>query len=361
MIIASAPGRVDLFNTHQDYKGLPVVPAAINLRTQVEGELRMGDLIKVTSVNMGEEVELRVTDELKVGSWSSYVLAALKALTRRGYYIGGAELTIRSNVPIGSGLASSAALLVAVINWFNKAYGLGLSRRDLAELAYEAEHDIMGVPCGRLDQYSSSYGGLIILETRPPYRVEELGVKELDFVVVDSGVRHSTMNVHTVRQRELREALNMLKEAMPREYWAELSKPLDEINWDLLTTVAKDYLSTLDDTHRRRLEFTILMNESTRRAVAELRKGNPDKATLGKIMNEQHELLRDLYEVSIPELEEIKRVLDSNGALGSKISGAGMGGSMVALVNSREDARRILDAIKGRWRAWVVSIDQGAS
>jgi len=361
MIVSSAPGRVDLFNTHQDYKGLPVIPAAVDLRTYVEGELRMGNVVKVRSVNMGEEVELRVDDKLSVGSWSSYVLAALKVLSMHGYYIGGAELTIRSDVPIGSGLASSAALLVAVVNWFNKAYGLGLSRRDIAEFAYEAEHNVMGIPCGRLDQYSSSYGGLIILETRPPYRVEELGVKGLDFIVVDSGVRHSTMNVHTVRQRELREALSMLRESMPREYWGELSKPLDEVNWDLIANATKDYLSTLDDTHRKRLEFTILMNESTKRAIAELRKGEPDRRVLGEIMNEQHRLLRDLYEVSIPELEEIKRHLDSNGALGSKISGAGMGGSMVALAESREDAKRIVESIKGRWRAWVVSIDQGVS
>lgn len=361
MIVSSAPGRVDLFNTHQDYKGLPVIPAAVDLRTIVEGELKMGDVIKVKSINMNEEVELRMSDELRIGHWSSYVLAALKALSMHGYFIGGAELTIRSNVPVASGLASSAALLVSVVNWFNKAYGLGLSKRDIAEFAYEAEHNIMGIPCGRLDQYSSSYGGLIILETRAPYRVEELGVKDLDFIVVDSGIRHSTMNVHTVRQRELREALSALKESIPRSQWDKLNKPLDEVDWDWLASVAKDYLSTLSDVHRKRLEFTILMNESTKKAIAELRKSKPDKRVLGEVMNEQHRLLKDLYEVSIPELEEIKRTLDANGALGSKISGAGMGGSIVALAEDRKEAERILDSIKSRWRGWVVSIDQGVS
>ena len=360
VVSSSAPGRVDLFNTHQDYKGLPVVPAAVNLRTVTEGSPG-GWPLKVKSINMGEEVEVRPDDEVDVNRWEGYVIAALKALKRHGYNIGGGSIVVRSNVPIASGLASSAALLVSVINWFNKAYGLGLGKRELAELAYEAEHDIMGIPCGRLDQYSSAYGGLIVLEPKPPYNVEELGLKKLDFIVVDSGVRHRTLNVHSVRQRELREALNMLKEAMPKEYWPMLDAPLDQVDWVKLSNLAKPYLETLDNLHRKRLEFTFKMNESTMEAIAELRKDNPDKVKLGRIMNIQHELLRDLYEVSIPELEEIKRTLDEAGALGAKISGAGLGGSIVALVKDAEEARQIVDRhIKDRWSSWIVSIDVGA-
>lgn len=168
------------------------------------------------------------------------------------------------------------------------------------------------------------------------------------------------MNVHSVRQRELREALLILKEVVPREYWGRIDRPLDEVDWQWLSLEGRSYLTTLDDLHRKRLEFTILMNESTKKAIEELRKDKPNKRVLGEIMNEQHRLLRDLYEVSIPELEEIKRFLDSSGALGSKISGAGMGGAIVALVENSEQARSIAELAGGRWRAFAVTIGPGA-
>ncbi|MGC8597767.1 MAG: galactokinase family protein [Thermocladium sp.] len=348
-----APGRVDLFNTHQDYKGLPVVPAAINLRTEVEGRESSG-CVKVESVDLGEQDEVDADSEF-TGRWSDYVIAALRAMRRRGMRTSGAEITIRSGIPMGAGLGSSSALLVAIIKWFDALLGTGLTRRELAELAYEAENLELGIPCGRLDQYASAFGGLIVLETRPPYPVEELGVKDLSFAVVDSGVKHRTSNVHAERQRELREALRALGEAMGRN----LDSPLDQVDWDWIGREAIAYLGSLSYVQRRRIEFTIKMNQSTKAVLAELRKPRPSARVVGKVMNEQHEMLRDLYDVSVPEIEAIRNRLMDLGALGAKLSGAGMGGSVVALFEDAEAATRAVEGLSNK--SWVVSIEPGAN
>jgi len=347
----SAPGRIDLLNTHQDYKGLPVVPAAINLRTTIIGEVSDGS-IRVDAINLGERDNVDADSEF-VGKWSDYVVAALRAMRSRGLKIRGARLSIYSDVPMGAGLGSSSVLLVALIKWFDSAYGFGLSTKDLAELAYMAEHDVLGIPCGRLDQYAAAFGGLIVLNTKPPYNVEELGIKDLPFLVIDSGIKHKTLNIHSERQRELREGLKALGEAMG----INLDLPLEMINWTELGRTAWNYLDSLNAVQRKRIEFTIKMNESTMRALDELRRSNPSPHIIGKILNEQHELLRDLYDVSLPEIERIRAKLSEAGALGSKISGAGLGGSIVAIFESKAEAIR---ALGESWRAWVTSIDSGA-
>ncbi|WP_188597113.1 galactokinase family protein [Thermocladium modestius] len=347
-----APGRVDLFNTHQDYKGLPVVPAAINLRTEVEGREAPGR-VKVESMDLGERDEVDADSEF-TGRWSDYVIAALRAMRRRGMRVGGAELIVRSGIPMGAGLGSSSALLVAIIKWFGASLGAGLTRGELAELAFEAENAELGIPCGRLDQYASAFGGLIALETRPPYSVEELGVKDLSLAVVDSGVKHRTSNIHSERQRELRGALRALGEAMGRN----LDFPLDRVDWDWIGREAVEYLDSLSDVQRRRIEFTIRMNQSTKAVLVELRKPKPSPRIVGRAMNEQHEMLRDLYDVSIPEIEAIRNKLIDLGALGAKLSGAGMGGSVVALFEDAAAAARAVEGVGSR--SWVVSVEPGA-
>src|SRR5206468_4321068 len=128
----------------------------------------------------------------------------------------------------GSGLSSSAALEVAVVKLLDHVNQLGLASHEIAEVAFEAENVQMGIPCGRLDQYTSAFGGTILLSTKAPYEIDALPQRGLHFAVLDSGVRHRTQDIHPQRQKELNAALSKLMERGPRELRSKLALNYDQ-------------------------------------------------------------------------------------------------------------------------------------
>ena len=398
-VIASSPGRLDFLNTHQDYKGLPVVSVGINLRTYIAVKvLKDTNEIHIVSYNLkmeGEDYEDVFTldkVELRPGKWfGNYLRAGIMALKERGIKLSGMKVGILSSVPVGGGLASSAALLVSFLGAITYAYDLSFSRKEIAELAYHAEHDIMGVPCGRLDQYGSAFGKVIRIETRPPYNVEEIDFRRGTFVVLDSGIKHSTADIHPRRQSEINEGLSLLMsmDDLPASLRNKLGKRYDEPLWEKIgIEEIEPFLRRLPDVPARRIEFTLRMNTSTEIALrimrGELIKENEflkilpahfhdfirdairssedkDLKLLGVIMNYQHELLRDLYDLSLPVLEKIRNKALDAGAYGVKLSGAGLGGSLIALAPNREVGKKVLEEglSAGAKRGWIVEIDDG--
>lgn len=383
---ASAPGRADFLNTHQDYKGLPVVPIAVNLRTFAFALRELPNAFEVISLNMKREGRPHVDrfplkPNLRGEGWfGDYLRACVIALAQAGLSPDrGLSVVIDSDVPVGGGLGSSAALEVAFLKLLDVCLGLGLNKRGLAELAFKAENEIMGIPCGRLDQYGSSYGRAILLHTRPPHAVEELPLHGINLVVADSGIKHRVAAVHPARQAEIERGLRQLSSIgdLPPSLRALLGKRYWEPQWEQLELEdLEPYLRRIDKEAADRIRFTILMHRSTLAAL-KLIKGEPLSAedlesmgakpsssfleALGAALNRQHELLRDLYEVSLPELERMRDAMLQAGAYGAKISGAGLGGSLIALVSGEkgvEVARAALSA--GARRAWVVKVDEGA-
>ncbi len=396
-VISSAPGRIDFLNTHQDYKGLPVVSIGINLRTYIAVSRIYGRTTRIISINLLREGmeyidSFNVEDiVLRGGKWfGNYIRSSVKALKEIHKDVGGFNALIYSDVPVAAGLASSAALLVSFIGAINEVYGYNLSKKDIAELAFHAEHDIMGIPCGRLDQYGSTFGGILKIETRPPYNVEELPILNGVFIVLDSGIRHSTADIHPKRQAEINEGLRILLQMndLKDNILEKLSDKYYDVKWDEIKyEELLPYINRLPDTPRRRIEFTFKMHESTLLALNIIRGGipdldkivavlgnewrdevekalnsdSPDLALIGVIMNYQHTLLRDLYDVSLPELERIRNAALAAGALGVKLSGAGLGGSLTALAKDLKDAENVLrkGLEYGARRGWIVKIDTG--
>ncbi len=395
LVVVSAPGRLDFLNTHQDYKGLPVVSVGINLRTYVAMN-KSSNASRVISLNLAE-IGLDYEDKfhppdpiLRPGKWfGNYLRASVKALFRLGMYVDNFNALIYSEVPIASGLASSAALLVSFITALNELFGLGLTRKQVAETAYIAEHDVMGIPCGRLDQYGSAFGGIIKIETRPPFRVERLPWLNGVFTVMDSGIRHSTADIHPVRQREINEGLHALlgMQDLPASLRDKLADRYDKVEWGKIEIKEiEPYLKRLPEIPRKRILYTILTNRTTEIALDIMRgkkvnvndlvsvmgkewinkiekvigQENEKELLIGLIMSYQHILLRDLYELSIPELEKIWKASLEAGAYGSKLSGAGLGGSIIAL-SSKENAEKIMKASlnAGAKMARIVFIDEG--
>lgn len=253
-IVVSAPGRADFLNTHQDYKGLHVIPVAIKLRCYSAGVLLDSNIVKVKSVNL-REAGLEYYDEfsldgleLKSGDWfGDYVRAVFKAFTDSGFKVKGCDIVIWSEVPIGAGLSSSAALEVSIGKLLSEMFSLDVDKKTIAELSYKAEHDIMGIPCGRLDQYASSYGGIIKIDTRPPFNVEELRMRDLVFIISDSGEHRRTASIHPVRQAEINQALKIIIDEVkpPEKVIRYLSYDYYGTRWEFLTDILEEYLTSL--------------------------------------------------------------------------------------------------------------------
>ncbi|MEM0000293.1 MAG: galactokinase family protein [Desulfurococcaceae archaeon] len=397
-VVASAPGRLDLLNTHQDYKGLPVVSVAINKRTYVALSESKGKS-NVLSVNLCmENIECVDTFSAKEpvlrerGFFGNYIRSIVYTLRGNGLGIGDFNMLVYSEIPMASGLASSAALQVATLTGLNELYGLSLERKLIAELAYQSEHDVVGVPCGRLDQYGSVMGGVTKIETKPPYDTVTYRDYNWTFVVLNSGIRRSVVEVHPKRISEIEMALRKVlsDHTVPGDLKAKMSTKIDEVAWgELRIEELEPYLNGLEKRLKDRIIFTIKMNESTKLALRLLE--NPHVATVkdetttflkrecrecleystrtqnsvlalvAGIINYQHLLLRDLYEVSLPELEVIRDTALKSGALGVKISGAGLGGSLLAVVDSWRDGGKVVKGVREVVRsAWVVHTDEGA-
>jgi len=397
-VVASSPGRADFLNTHQDYKGLPVVPVAINLRTQLFAKPSGGNVFTVKSLDLekysepsSDTFKLGESDILERGFFGNYFRGVVNVITKRGLIekLQGMDITVKSDIPIGSGLASSAALEVAFAALLNHVCNLGFTKKDLAEISYAAETQEVGVPCGRLDQYGVSFGGVIKLECKPPYEVETLPFTDLTFAIIDSGIRHSTGDIHPNRQAEINRGLNMLMqdETTPETLKARLGIRFDQPQWqEISEDEIEGVLSVLDYEARDRIFFTVKMQKLTEFALKVLRSEMPDKQELilrlgeekcnlirkspfsersyrilGEVMNKQHALLRDLYDVSLPKIEDICSVALEAGAYGAKISGAGKGGSVIALVKDDETGRRVVRACLsvGAINGWLSRVGEG--
>ncbi|MEM1644762.1 MAG: galactokinase family protein [Ignisphaera sp.] len=393
-VVVSAPGRLDFLNTHQDYKGLPVVAVGVNLRTYVAIKRSSNVKIVVGSGNIKDE-SIEYIDEffaenpelLDKPKWfGNYIRAAVITLRMKGLRIGGAQVWIRSWIPIGSGLGSSGTLLVSIIAAFNEVFNLGLSTKDIAELAYVAEHDIMGIPCGRLDQYAAAFGNIVFIETKPPYNVDVLPTIPGFFVAVDTGIRHSTAEIHPIRQREIDEGLAKLVNIVPENVRSLLGQRYWEPRWELLNLSSiEPYFASVGERSRKRIVFTLKTHRSTMLALKVIKGVLPSVNELadvlevgfeeakkiidigilgvvGAVMTYQHKLLSKLYDVSLPQIDLLVEKLIEFGALGAKLSGAGLGGAVIALFKDRSTAenavRKVLELGLGT-RGWVLEIDRG--
>ncbi|MGC8607107.1 MAG: galactokinase family protein [Vulcanisaeta sp.] len=396
-LVTSAPGRLDFLNTHQDYKGLPVVAVGINLRTYIAISKSQGEFM-VASGNLRDD-NVNYFDKFSLsglrligGKWfGDYIRALVMAFMKHDYVVNPFRAWIRSYVPIASGLGSSGTLLVALASAISAVNGFNLDRKAVAEIAYEAEHDVMGIPCGRLDQYAAAFGDIVVIETKPPYNVEVLPRLSGAFLVVDTGIRHSTADIHPRRQQEIDEGLSkLLNMDIPGNLRKKLGIHYWEVHWDeIKEDDMSRFIRELDDTPRRRILYTLRANESTKLALKVIKGEAVDikdliktlnlsntevdslvssydwrETLIGKVMTYQHKLLSEYYDVSLPEIDKLVNFLVSEGAYGAKLSGAGLGGSVIALVRDEDKAKELLGKVLDRGlahRGWVVSIDSGVT
>ncbi|MFX0099945.1 MAG: mevalonate kinase [Candidatus Hodarchaeota archaeon] len=301
------PGRICLFGDKVDLLGLPVIGATINNFMHFEMETREDSKIYFHSREYHDEDELfSIDDKKKLFDYTrhlKYWHAALKVLEPSidDGKIKGFSARVSTEVPIGSGLSTSAALTVGFLKGVNDLFNLGLSTLEIAEKAYQAEHDVLGIMCGRLDQYTISVGGVVFIETGDKPSIKKLDIGALPLVVGDS-----------CEPREAKKVLNKVK------------KELKDGN-DV-------YLKAFDAIHEVVLDG--------RKA---LEKG-PDLQRVGELMTKQQEQ-ENAIEAATEKINTLCKISIENGAYGAKQMGAGGGGCMVACCPDFETQQRVAKAI----------------
>ena len=349
-ITVSAPGRACLFGEHQDYLGLSVVPCALDMRMVITGRTGTDGTFQGTDAKHGGSVRFNLDDLGYASDDFDYLRAVVKVMRDDGHdSISGARFEMRSDVPIRSGLSSSAAMLVAWAKFLNEGFDLGYDPVSLAMACYRAEHDELGIPCGIMDQLSSSLGGIIQIDCRDPPYVERLGAEIGELVIGDTMVHKRTMDVHGVRTREVAEAIDELSGLM--------GSPVDlaEVEWQEV----EERIPSMGEISAMRLRAAIRNRDITRRAIGLLKTPRPDPSELGRLLLQHQAYLRDDYQVSHPRIEKLIRAGLSAGALGGKLTGAGMGGCVVLLAPGRQaEVAGAIDRAGGR--PYLVSVDEGA-
>lgn len=328
--IARAPGRVNLIGEHTDYNDGLVLPMAIDRATWVAAAARDDDRVRVVSAAYPktEEWRLGAWRNQSLPHWTSYVAGVAEELIARGARLYGFDLAIHSDVPVGAGLSSSAALEVATALTLAYLCGEPLESREAVDLCRAAEHKYAGAPCGIMDQTISLLGRdgcalLIDCRTRETTPVAAL-MDGLAWAVIDTGVRHElATGEYAQRQRECGVAV---------DYFRGRRSDIRALR-DVTSEMVRAHASQMAPPSAARALHVASENERVVAAVAALR--DNDATGFGKLMRASHASLRADYEVSCPELDRIVEVASSMpGVLGARMTGGGFGGSAIALVRA---------------------------
>ncbi|MFI1653008.1 galactokinase [Streptomyces avidinii] len=331
----AAPGRVNLIGEHTDYNDGFALPFALPQRTEVAAARRTDGILRVHSADAPSgavTLDLAGLDPASpprgTSGWAAYPAGVVWALLDAGLPVGGADLHVRSDVPTGAGLSSSAALEVATALALTDLYEIPLTRPELAVLARRAENAYVGVPCGIMDQMASACateGHALHLDTRT---LEQRGIPfdcasaGLSLLVIDTRVKHALADgAYAQRRASCHRAAETL--GLPA---------LRDIPYEGLERA----LARLDDpVQRKRVRHVVTENERVLRIEELLRAGRLRKA--GPLLTEGHVSLRDDYEVSCPELDLAVATADTAGAYGSRMTGGGFGGSALALIEAEAE------------------------
>ncbi len=307
-IFLEVPGRICILGDKVDLLGKPVIAMAINLMMRMNYRLTSDGTIEFYSHDTKERVKFKLGEspplDIDLNYWS-VLYERLKNRINKGFY-----MDVESDIPIGCGLSTSAAVSVGFLRVLNEAFDLNLQNSDIAELAYLGENHDLGIQCGRMDQYSIAYGGVTYIHTDENPRVEMLDIKELPIVVGDS-----------MEERKAASVLNRIKRQI---------KEKDPSTLEAFKVV----------------EDCVYLGKEA------LLKGDFKK--LGELMNTQQEQ-EIILEAATSKILSLCESAIGAGALGAKQMGAGGGGCMLAICPGKQEqvAQAIEDA---GGRAWIFNI-----
>ncbi len=345
-----APGRLCLFGEHQDYLGLPVIATAVDRFITMTAEPRSDQRVVVQMPDIGETEEIDLTNPIVYERPRQYLRSGLKVLQDVGYKLPhGLTVTVRGDIPINAGTASSSAFVIA---WLKLLLTIcqapeGDDPEALARLGHRAEVLEFGEPGGMMDHFAAAFGGTIFVDTIPPFRCEPLPIVLEGFVLGDTLERKQTLEVLRQAKEQAIEAFNRIRERHP--------------DFDPLTTPTEQalaYAHELPELLRSKAVAHIHDRDLCQEAYRMLKRGVVNPERLGEMLTEHHQWLRVLG-VSTAKLDALVQAALEAGALGAKLNGSGGGGCMFAFApNKQQEVAAAIEKAGGR--AFILRPASGA-
>jgi len=341
--IFRAPGRVNLIGEHTDYNDGFVMPAAIDRSCWVAISSTNSRILDVHSDNFDEARTLDLDHPQRLGDWSDYVQGVALMLENCGHRLCGGTMLVASDVPMGSGLSSSAAMEIAVALALLDAHPGRWDRAQLARICQRAENEFVGARCGIMDQFVASHGReghSLLLDCRSlEHRFLPLP-KDVCLVVCNTLVKHANAaGEYNLRRAQCEEATRLLSQSVPN--LAALR--------DLSLPQLERYRHLLPPTVYKRCRHVVNENQRVHDAAAAMAQGSLQQ--LGDLMFASHQSLRDDYEVSTPELDLLVELARPNpGVYGARMMGGGFGGCTVNIV-SRGAVEEFVEKVVSRYYA----------
>jgi galactokinase len=337
--VSRAPGRVNVIGEHTDYNDGFVMPAALEFATLTAAAPRSDRVLRIYSMIMDEtrEYNLETPPEAAAGDWSDYVLGVALMLEKSGRRLSGADLIIWTDVPIGSGLSSSAALEVSTAHALLTAAGLPFEPIEIAKICQRAENEFVGMRCGIMDQYISCCGvaGNALLIDCRSLASRNVGIApNLRLLIADSSVRHRHAGgEYNARRQACEEGVRLLRGALG---------PIKALR-DVTLRDLERQRRKLPELVYRRCRHIVTENERVLEAERTLAAG--DFVACGRAMNASHASMRDDFEITCREIDLLVALTQKiDGVYGSRMTGGGFGGCTVTLIEASavERASRIM-------------------
>lgn len=346
----SAPGRICLFGEHQDYFGLPIIAAAINLRITISGTKRSDPIIDVDMPDIGEKEHLQLRKELEYSKARDYLKSGVNILQREGKIPdSGWDCLLRGTIPINSGTASSSALVVAWIKFLLEAvYDQRAGKPDaIANMAFMAEVAEFKEPGGKMDHYSSALGGVISIHFENQIQVRKLKNTLGSFVLADSLQRKDTTGTLEFIKTHV---LNGVEKIQKEKTEFQLNgSPLQKYMVDI---------DRLDKEEKDLLRGTLLTRDLTAEGEALFKSEAFDHVKFGDLLSRQQEILKNYLKISTPKIDQMLNTALQAGALGGKGNGSGGGGCIFAYAPDR--AEEVAEALRRLdTKPFIIHIGEG--
>ncbi len=330
--VVLSPGRINIIGEHIDYNDGFVLPAAIDKIICFAFEKSNTTTSRIVAIDLNEEFEVDLTQDIQHSTtvWNNYILGVLKQLQDNGFEFSGVNCVFSSNIPVGSGLSSSAALECGFLFGIQSLFGLDISQQKRALMGQKAEHWV-GINCGIMDQFASVHGlenKVIKLDCNTlEYTYHEANFSDYSLILFDSNVKHSLMtSAYNERRQQCEEGIAIVKANFP-----EIKSFRDCTEQTIIDL--KDKMS--HDVFRRSL-FVVKEINRVIQACEALDNGNIE--LLGKLMFATHDGLSKDYEVSCEELDLLVDLAKAEPAvIGSRLMGGGFGGCTINLVKKGQE------------------------
>jgi galactokinase len=325
--IVLSPGRINIIGEHIDYNDGYVLPAAIDKIICFAFEKNNTQKSKIIAIDLNEEFEIDLTQKIQLSEvvWTNYILGVIKQLQDNGFSFEGFNCVFSSNIPVGSGLSSSAALECGMIFGIKELFNLTIAKVDISLLGQKAEHWV-GINCGIMDQFSSVHGlenKVIKLDCNTlDFEYHNADFKDYSLVLFDSNVKHSLFtSEYNNRRLECEEGLSIIRTHFPE------IKTFRDCNEEQLLSI-QDKMSEIVF---KRVHFVVKEIRRVSEACEALDNGNIE--LLGQLLFDTHDGLSKEYEVSCPELDFIvEQAKKEETVIGSRLMGGGFGGCAITLI-----------------------------